>query len=283
MNKGWFLFPLFLGWISGAVVSAEAPGVRHFFYLSDLRIVTLELVDHRSLILNYFNLSDSFEVINAPQIVLRDEAGNASRAHLFELEKVTDPARPYKVSELMKPGNYSGHTVLGDFRFRAPSKEAFFYVGGRMIEFEAVSEELFERLAGRISQLNLAAGDSKRMLAEVGFSRGYGSIYSADAPRFQEIVRHVPDLELIAPVLVQSPAPRLPPSAADLADPVVVRLRAHVSTAGGVFNVSVVEGISPELDRLAVDTVRNAWVFLPAISRGELASVELTLNVVFQR
>jgi hypothetical protein len=34
---------------------------------------------------------------------------------------------------------------------------------------------------------------------------------------------------------------------------------------------------------MALDTVRNTWRFLPAISKGEIVSSELTLNVRFRR
>ena len=49
------------------------------------------------------------------------------------------------------------------------------------------------------------------------------------------------------------------------------------------FDLEVVESVNEELDQMALDTVRNSWRFLPAISKGEIVSSELTLNVRFRR
>jgi len=88
---------------------------------------------------------------------------------------------------------------------------------------------------------------------------------------------------VIAHVPLANPSPRLPTSEAARSDPVMVRVKAAVSRHGGLHNVQVVEGINDRLDQIAVETVRNSWVFLPAISNNEIVDSQVTLNILFKR
>ncbi len=256
---------------------------RHFLYVSDQRIVTMELVDARSLIFNYFNLGSSFEVLMARQVVLVDSEGDRVRGHLFKLENVDDPARPYSVTELVRPGQYAGYLVTGNFELRRPAAQALFRISGRILECEPLSGEDFDLVASRIGRLDLAHGDRTVALRAAGFHRGFGKMVFAGGEQAAALERHFPEESVIPPVALATPAPRLPSSESHLADPVVVRVRAIVSRSGGLREVQALEGVSGKLNEIAVETVRNSWIFLPAISGTSLAEAELTLNVVFRR
>lgn len=257
--------------------------IRHFFYLSDQRVVTVERINEQKIILNYINLSDEFELVRAPMLVFVDSEGKNHRGHLIEVEEPADPLQMFKVSDLLKPHAYRGYTILGDFKLQAPVSKVYFKVGSRTLELEPVSKEDFELVAARITQIDLESELPGAAVREAGFHRGHGELHSAGSETAQALEKLFPELELVQPVLLASPPPKLPSSAAGLPDPVVVKISALVSRAGGVHELKVEKGLNATLDALALETVRNSWKFLPAISKGEVADARLTLNVVFQR
>ncbi len=265
---------LLAGW-----ASAQA---RQFVYVSDQRIVTVEPADERTVYLNYINLGDSWEVLLAHQLVLVGPGGKVFRGHLFRLENPTDVARPYAVKELIRPGKFTGYQVVGKFDLGGPPAKAFFKVSGRILELEPMGAREFELMAARIGELDLANPDRKSALERAGFFRGYGRLTLAGSeeaamdPWFEE-------LPIFPPVALDTPQPRLPSSESHLPDPVVVRVSAVVSRSGGLKNVQVAEGLGGKLDQIALQTVQNSWVFLPAISGTEVAEASVKLNVVFRR
>lgn len=259
------------------------PEPLYYFFLSDQRVVTLELVDNEKAILNYINIGSTFEIIQAPLLLVLDEAGNSYRGHLIQVEEPGDPTAPFQVSSLIKPGEYVGHTILGHYSFRSIPERAFLKVGSRILEMDPVSSKDFELVASRIGELDLSRENGKQMVLEAGFFQGHGQLYPAGSKTALELEPYFPDLKLLAPILMIAPKPLLLSAFQDLLDPVAVRLSAVVSRSGGLRNVRVVEGINEKLNGQALDTVRDNWIFLPAISEGKVADTELTLQVVFRR
>jgi len=258
-------------------------GASHFVYLSDQRIVTLELVDSNNLILNYINLGDSFEILEAPMVALVDGSGRHFNGHLISLEDSQDPNNRYRISELMKPGTFAGYLIVGDFRSPSPVERAFLQIGGRVLELEALDADAFELLAARIGELDLAARDRKWAIERAGFSRGFGNLFFAGSEEAEAVEGFFVKTSVLAPVTLANPSPLLPTSEANRPDPVIVKVKAVVSRQGGLRDIELAEGVSPQLDEIALETVRNAWVLLPAISNNEIVEAEVTLNVVFKR
>lgn len=270
-------------WMCGMLRAAEADGFRHFLYVSDKRIATVELFPQRSkAILNYINLDDVIELIEAPGLLVVDAAGGGYRGQLILNETPDDEGGLYRVSDLIGPKKYRGYDILGDFRFRFAPSEAYLRLGSRIIRLEPLSAEIFELEAAKIGELDLAA-EPKFALVDAGFWRGYGDIYFPESPEEQRLRARFPSSEPLAPILLADPPPRLPSKWAGLPDPVVVRLRASVSAQGALVKLEVDEGVNPELDEQALETVRNSWKFLPAVADGEPAGAELVLRVAFQR
>ncbi len=260
-----------------------ASGTRHYFFLSDQRIITVELINEQKTILNYINLGDSFEIIQAPGLLILDAEGRPYHGHVIEVEDATHPSDRFKVTELIQPDRYVGYNIWGNYRFQSPPEKVFLKVGSRIVELEPVSKSDFDLLAFKIGDLDLAMENGKQMVLTAGFRQGYGTIYGSGAAEVQQIENHFPDLELLAPVLLEGAQPALPSSFAHLADPVVVELSARVSRSGGLSNIEVVHGIAPRLDQLAQETAQNTWTFLPAISKGKIADIQMTIDVVFRR
>ncbi len=264
-------------------VLAQSEGALYHLYLSDARIVTIEITDGQTVILNYINLGDTFDAVQPPWLVVVDSAGTPHRGHLIEVENSSYEAGRYKAFDLIKPNSFAGYTILGNFRFKGPPKTAYLKVGGRILELQPISSDDFDLVAARIGGLDLGLENSKAAVMQAGFESGFGSMYRAGSAESRPLESFFPDEDVVPTVLLVSPAPRLPSSEADRPDPVVVVMSVTVSPAGGLYDLEVKEGINEVLDELAVETVRNSWVFLPAISKKKVVESSLTLNVAFRR
>ena len=276
---------LLMSLVSGAVASPreEAAGYRSFLYVSDQRVVTLEVVDSTSAVLNYISLGTSFELLRAPMLLLVDARRTAWRGHVFVDEQAEDLLKRYRVSMLIKPGEFVGYELRGNYRSPVDFTHVYLDIGSRVLEMEGMPDDAFEIAAAQIGELNLDFADRATAIRNAGFVRGFGSLHDSESEKIAEIVSLFPDLAQIAPVLLTNPAPLLPSRFSSLPDPVLVRVRAFVSVAGQVGRLEVDEGINPELDKMAVETIRNSWSFLPAIADSETAPSELVLSVVFRR
>lgn len=257
-------------------------GASSYLYLSDQRIITMEIVDDNNLILNYINLGDSFEMLEAPMVVLVDASGEHFNGHLISLEE-SDPNNRYKISELMHPGEFVGYLIVGDFRTNEPIERALVQISGRILELESLTSEEFELQVARVGELDLAADDRKWAIERAGFSRGFGKLFFAGTEEAETVQEFFANDEVLAPVTLANPSPLLPSSESSRPDPIIVRLKAIISRQGGLHNIRVENGVSPKLDEIAVETVRNSWVLLPAISNNEIVEAEVTLNIVFRR
>lgn len=272
-----------LSWLLLGQAAAQPPGSRHYVYVSDKRIVTLELIDAQSAILNYFNLDDSIVFIRAPHVLVLDSAGNAYRGHVIQVDDPPTVDQRYSVSELVKERTYKGFTILGNFNFQAAPVRAYLRLGGRISELEPISDDDFEVVASRVGDVDLTAENTALMIEMAGFRSGHGDLFATTDEKAAQIAPLFPDLDLLPPVLVTEEKPALPEEFLKLPDPVVVQLSAAVGRSGGLYKIEVKKGINPKLDKLAVEFVQNTWKMLPAISKGEVADSETTLNVVFER
>ncbi len=257
-------------------------GSRYFLYLSDKRIVTLELVSGRRAVLNYINLDDAIEVLEAGNLVVVDTAGNTYRGHVFRADQELESGGFYFVSELIRPRQFRGYDIRGNFRFEQLPSRAYFRLGGRFVQLEPLTEEDFELVANKIGEIDLTA-ESKLALVDAGFWRGYGQLHTAGSDEARQLRPLFPDLDPVPPVVLENPAPRLASRFGSLPDPVVVQLRLTINRVGGLLNPEVIHSPDPALGEQAVETVRNSWVFLPALSKGEPVDAELVVRVVFDR
>jgi len=282
-RSGVIILALILLVLAPSARGQELEGFRHYFFLSDQRIVTVELINPQKAILNYINLGDTYEFLEAPGLLVLDSEGGSFHGHALEIEDSEDPNNRFKVSELIQPHVYVGYNILGNYRLAGPANKVYFKVGSRILELEPVLERNFEFIASRVGGLNLAVENGKQMVLQAGFREGHGVILRTGSEEAAELEGEFPDLDLIPPVLLLEPRPLLPASRSHLPDPVMVQIKGLVMRSGGLSNPRVVEGIDPELDRRALATVENSWSFLPAISKGAVVDTELTLNVVFRR
>ncbi len=262
---------------------AHSADSRHYLYLSDKRIVTVELIDAQSAIVNYFNLDDSIVFVRAPHLVVRDSLGTTYRGHVIQLEDPPNVNEVYTVIRMVKPRTYAGLTILGNFDFQAPPSEAYLRLGGRFVQLEALTGEEFEVVASRVGDLELTAQNTALMIQFAGFRSGHGELFWTSDEKVAELVSLFPKLDLLPPVLISQQRPGLPDEFEKLPDPVIVQLTASVGRSGSLYQVKVKKGLNRKLDQIAVEFVQNTWRMLPAIAKGEVVDADTTLNVVFER
>jgi len=272
-----------VAWMAAGAAWAQPAGSRHFLYLSDKRIVTVELIDPQSAIINYFNLDDSIVFVRAPHVVIRDASGTSYRGHVIQLDDPPSTDQQYSVSEMVQPRSYAGFTILGSFNFEAPPTEAYLRIGGRIVQMEALTEQEFDVVASRVGDLDLTAQNTALMIEFAGFRQGHGELFQTSDENAAPLIPLFPQLDLLPPVLISEQKPGLPDEFEKLPDPVIVQLTAAVGRSGGIYKVEVKKGINRKLDQIAVEFVQNTWKMLPAIANGEVANADTTLNVVFER
>lgn len=254
----------------------------HFVFVSNARVVTLEVVDRESLILNYVNLSDGYELVEAPAVLLVDTRNRSYSGHLIKVDQPSERAGHWKVSELVGPRAFVGLTIAGDYRFLFPLSQAFVRIGGRILKLQEMSAADFDVIAANVGQLQLSRQDSTQMLLMAGFTKRYGESIEAGSPQAEGLNQSFPDTTILAPVVLANPMPRLPPSYHNSGTQPVVTVRGTVNRDGGIVNLEVVKGIDAELNRSAIETVQNSWRFLPAVSKGEVVDASVTLLVRFE-
>ena len=265
------------------VCQAAQPGLLHFLYVSNQRVVTLELIDEGETILNFINLGKNFELLQSTNLLILDTTGGAYRGHLFKRDRADEEGQAFQVTDLIEPRQFKGYSILGNFRFKAPPAAVFLRLGARILELAPLAPEEFEKAADKVGKLDLEVENSTLALYDAGFLQGVGQLLRAGTPEGDSIDALLTDSELYPPIILKNPAPRLLSKFSHLPDPVVVRIRLEVTALGGLINHSVEESVDPELDSIALGVVRNSWVVLPAISDGKPAGAELVVRVEFER
>ena len=66
---------------------AAQPGFLHVFYVSNQRVVTLEIIDEGEAILNFINLGKNFELLQSTDLLILDANGGSYRGHLFKRDR----------------------------------------------------------------------------------------------------------------------------------------------------------------------------------------------------
>jgi periplasmic protein TonB len=118
--------------------------------------------------------------------------------------------------------------------------------------------------------------------ADAGRDRG---TQAASAAAMQDALKDTADFKIVdeVPQVLKKVAPRYPAAARKRGDQGLVHVRALVKKDGMPIEVSVPagQGVTPELDRAAVDAV-SQWTFVPAKSKGRPVAVWVVVPVNFR-
>ena len=164
------LLLLMLLWATSISAHSSGKGSEHFLYLSDQRIVTVELLDATTLILNYINLSDNFALIESTNILVMDAEGQTYRSHLIQMDKRDEDGRIFRVADLVEPRQYRGYDVLGPFNYKASPKLVYLRLGALILELSPLNAKQFESVSERVSRLDISLSDSSLAVLDAGFN-----------------------------------------------------------------------------------------------------------------
>lgn len=254
-----------------------------FLYLSDQRIVTLEVVDDQRAVINYLNLAESYSVFQPGNLIIFGQEGSWKRSQVIRNEDPADAENRFFAKSLIKPGEVFGVEVMGDLEVKGPVSGACLRIDGRILIFEPLLQRDFEVAISRVSNIDLDRRNRKTALVRAGFTRGFGRMLFEGTEAAEKYDPYFPDDPVFGPVAVADPKPLLPSAFRHLPDPVVVQVGGMISRFGGLRNAEVLEGVDPVLDELALETVQGSWQFLPAVQGTEVADAEVKLNVAFRR
>ena len=176
-----------------------------------------------------------------------------------------------------------GAELLGDLRIEGEVRAVCLRIDGRILLFEKLHKRDLEVAIARISNIDMDRRNRKTAIQRAGFNRGFGSMLFEGNESSVEYKKYFKEDPVFGPVAIADPKPLLPSAFRHLADPVVIKISGSISKFGGLKETSVVKGIDPVLDELALETVRGSWQFLPAVQGTEIAEAEVNLNVSFRR
>ncbi len=277
-----FILLLLVGF-AGSTVTVYGQTGTGFLYLSDQRIVTLEVVNGSSAVINYLNLSEAYSVFMPYNLILFGNQGQWKRGQVIKNEDFADTDNRFLATSLIKPGKVYGVEIMGNLKLNGVVERAILKIEGRILFFEKLNKRDFEVALARISNIDLDRNNRKSALQRAGFTRGFGRMIFEGTDPAKEYSEFFMEDTVLGPVAIADPKPLLPSAFSHLPDPVVVRVIGFISRFGGLKDTSVIEGLDPVLDELALETVRGSWQFLPAIQGTEVAEAEVKLNVVFRR
>ena len=283
MRKKLFCFGVFILSVCFTLGNLSEEGYHHFLYVSDQRIVALEILDEGEAILNYINLGSNFQLLESNNVLIIDSAGQSYRSHLFKRDETDAKGQMFQVTELIAPKDYMGYSVLGNFRFLSFVNSAYLRVGSKLLELEPQAPETFERFSNLIGRISLKTEHTTLSLYDAGFKHGLGRLLRIGSSEATPVASLLEKKEVVPPVVYKNPSPRLTPKFYHFPDPVVVAVRLQLTSLGGIKNPSIEEGLSSELDQIAIEVVENSWVFLPAVSQGKTTGSEIVVRVKFER
>lgn len=274
---------LLLVTFAGSAVTGYGQPGSGYLYLSDQRIVTLEVVNDNSAVINYLNLGEAYSVFIPSNLIIFGNQGQWKRAQVIKNENLADTESRFFASSLIKPGKVYGVEVLGDLGLEGQVEGACLRIEGRILVFEHLNKRDFEVALARISNIDLDRKNRKSALQRAGFHRGFGRMIFEGTEASEKYEVYFMEDPVFGPVALADPKPLLPSAFRHLPDPIVVRIACFISKFGGLKETEVLEGVDPILDELALETVRASWQFLPAVQGNEVAETEVKLNVVFRR
>ena len=274
---------LFLAGLAGSTASVCAQPGTGYLYLSDQRIVTLEVVNGSRAVINYLNLSEAYSVFMPFNLIVFGNQGQWKRGQVIKNEDLSDTDNRFFATSLIKPGKVFGVEVMGDLKLEGEVEGACLKIEGRILIFEKLNKRDFEVALARISNIDLDRNNRKSALQRAGFNRGFGRMVFEGTDAAKEYSAYFMEDTVLGPVAIADPKPLLPSAFSHLPDPVVVRVTGFISRFGGLKDTSVIKSLDPVLDEFALETVRGSWQFLPAVQGTEVAEAEVNLNVVFRR
>jgi TonB family protein len=274
---------LFLVLVIFSSATAQA-GSKTFAYVSTRYVITAEVDSKHSFMLNFINLSDFVVVIQPNEFIYRGSSGRFYIGQVFDRESknTRGETQKYSASYLLKGHTFIGLTLVGGFYEQDQIDELSVRIGAKRFMLQPLEGGAFEALATKISRLDLDSASASTAFYEAGISE-MGTVKTTDGT--SEWDRDWQGL-LTAdgfnpPKILERPEITLTSESIRSRVYGKVRLSAIITKSGGIQDLKVLKGLDRNLDKRALEGVKNSWVFLPATKNGEVMDQPIFFEVEF--
>lgn len=254
-----------------------------FAFVNQSYVITAEMNDENSFIVNFVNLSDFVLVVQPGDFIYRSASGNRYIGQVYELEHMDSKGgmQKYSASILLQDHSFKGLNIVGLFREQDRIEELSIRIGGKRFYLQPLEKNQFEEVLRKIEELDLNSDNIPQMFQEL-FIKEMGTVKSTDGS--DEWDRDWEGLitdGINPPRAIKNPPIPLPEDTEESKRDKTVRVSCRVTKNGGILDLKVVKGIDRKLDQIALDGVANSWVFLPATKNGEVFESLYEFNVGF--
>lgn len=255
-----------------------------FAFVSPQYVITAEVESEHTFVVNFINLSDFVIVVQPNEFIYRGESGRFYIGQVFDLEYKSPrgESQKYSASYLLKGHSFIGLTIVGAFHEQDQIVEISVRIGAKRFYLQATDNSLFDQLAAKIGKLDLENPSGSTALYEAGipeagtvkitdgtseWDRDWQGLITADGINPPKIIER-PEI----PATTESRKSRTYGK---------VKLSAIVTKSGGIQGLKVVKGLDRNLDKRAMEGVKNSWIFLPATKNGEVLDAAIAFEVEF--
>ena len=254
-----------------------------FAFVNQSYVITAEMNDENSFIVNFVNLSDFVLVVQPGDFIYRSASGNRYIGQVYELEHMDSKGgmQKYSASILLQDHSFEGLNIVGLFREQDRIEELSIRIGGKRFYLQPLEKNRFEEVLRKIEELDLNSDNIPQMFQDL-FITEMGTVKSTDGS--DEWDRDWEGLitdGINPPRAIKNPPIPLPEDTEESKRDKTVRVSCRVTKNGGILDLKVVKGIDRKLDQIALDGVANSWVFLPATKNGEVFESLYEFNVGF--
>jgi TonB family protein len=264
-------------------VTAKA-GPKTFAFISTRYVITAEVESRNAFMVNFINLSDFVVVLQPNEMIYRGSSGRFYIGQVFDLESknTRGETQKYSASYLLKGHAFVGLTLIGAFYEQDQIEEFSLRIGAKRFILQPLDGGAFEQLAAKIGKLDLENPSATTALYEAGMSE-MGAIRTTDGTsEWDRDWQGLLTADGFNPPKILE-RPEITPTSESIRSRIFgkVRLSAVINKSGGIQDLKVLKSLDRNLDKRALEGVKNSWVFLPATKNGEVLDQPIFFEVEF--
>jgi TonB family protein len=264
--------------------AAAKAGPKTFAFVNTRYVITAEVESKSAFMVNVINLADSVIVLQPNEIIYKGNSGRFYIGQVFDLESknTRGETQKYSASYLLKEHTFVGLTLVGAFYEQDQIDEISLRIGAKRFILQPLDGGAFEQLASKISKLELENPNASTALYEAGISE-MGTVKTTDGTsEWDRDWQGLLTADGFNPPKILE-RPEITPTSESIRSHIYgkVRLSAIINKSGGVQDLKVVKSLDRNLDKRALEGVKNSWVFLPATKNGEVLDQPIFFEVEF--
>ena len=261
-------------------------GPQSFAYVGSSHVIVAEVAGSNKFIVNIINLSDYVIVVQPQYMIMQGGSGRYYVGQVFDRPHTDGhgATHRYSASVMLKGHVFEGLDVLGAFPELSQIRELSLRIGAKRYYLDGMDSVRFEQLIAKIGELDMENSNVDSALADANIPH-MGKLSRSDGtPEWESDWKGLLVGGGVNPPKVLKRADIVPTEEA-IRKKVHGRLKLNVtiSRSGGIQDLTIVKGLGRGLDERALETVHNAWEFLPATRNGEVLETTFDFEIVVPR